>query len=178
MIKIVDIFDTVITELKANGRYNSQHDGDENWYESHIMLAELLNPNNAYEYTKKGIGWYYYTDSMGVTYGVRAVYQPIEPVPYFELKTWWENNDCSPVYDTPSHKSTAKDWDKRSNTVAKIYRDEIVPFLINNTYSNVLKIVPKDQQRYYFSKRLVEKFSPETWEIVENFPKELIINIK
>jgi hypothetical protein len=39
----------------------------------------------------------------------------------------------------------------------------------------ILKFVPLDKQRYYFSLRMIKKFIPKEWKIIENFPTEIMI---
>jgi hypothetical protein len=167
MIKLIDILNDVITELSSN---NIQKVGG--------VLTELLNPDNAYEYHKKGNGWYQYTDDNEVTYDVRVTLQTIQPEDYLEFKTWWTDESGGTMYDNPPTKSTTTNSDRRSDTVAKIYRDEIVPFLATQPLSKILKIIPIDSRRYRLSIILVRKYTPSDWEIIENFPKEIIINIK
>jgi len=148
---------------------------ERNLFETYITLVELLNPNNSYEYRKVGKGWFRYSDVVGNIYDVRITYQPVAD-PYFELKTWWYDENDKPIYQELPSNSSSQDWDKRSNTIAKIYRDEIIPFFEEHlSYCNKLIFKPVDSQRYYFSKRLIEKFTPKDFKVVEKYPTEIII---
>ena len=44
------ILDELINEVKKNGQYHYKEDWEKNWLHTNLMLSELLNPNNAYEY--------------------------------------------------------------------------------------------------------------------------------
>jgi hypothetical protein len=74
-----------------------------------------------------------------------------------------------------SPNSSAIDWDKRSDTVAKIYRDKILPFFKQQTLTNLMVIKPISSSRMKFAERLVKKFTPEDF-TTEFKDKEIIIN--
>ena len=76
--------------------------------------------------------------------------------------------------------SNAIDWDKKSDTVAKIFRDEILPlFLSKKLDVSIMKIIPITMSRYQFAIRLVNKFvDTDKIEIIENKPKEITLKIK
>jgi len=149
---------------------------DKNLYETYTILGELLNPDYAYPYTQKIKGLWEYNDAVGNTYFVRLVYQPTDQ-PYFELKTGYYDENSKPKYD-PSvpPNSTSQDWDKRSDTVAKIYRDEVIPLFLEQDLCNTLIIKPLEIKRYQFSVRLINKFTPTNIIDVEyNKPKSIIL---
>jgi len=127
-----------------------------------ITLGELLDPNNSYPYSSPMKGLWVYKDANGVNFFARIVYQSTFN-PHFEFKTGWfdETKDNRATYDPPiPPNSSAIDWDKRSNTVAKIYRDEVLPFFEKQTISNTLRIKPLSDSRMKFAQRLVKKFTP------------------
>ena len=146
-------------------------------FENYILLGELLNPENSYEYSESILrGMWEYFDVNNNLFFVRIVYQPTR-IPHFELKFgWFENNDYKfPKYD-PSvpENSSVFDWDKRSNTVAKIFRDEVIPFFKKQNLTNELKICPLEIKRYLFAIRLVKKYIDlDEFDITENKPKEI-----
>lgn len=149
--------------------------GEENVFESYVLMAELLNPDDSYTYTEVAKGIWRYQDIFENYIFVRIVYQPVKQ-PYFEIKTWWVDDETGKkIYNEIPKSSTTQDWDKRSNTIAKIFRDEIIPLFRNQDLTNILKILPVTSSRYYFSLRMVKKFIPADWEIMENSPKEIII---
>ena len=144
-----------------------------NLFETYAMLGELLNPNNSFTYENVAKGWYEYLDSRGNKYFVRLTYNPTV-VPFFELKTGWYDENGKLYYESTHPNSSVKDWDKRSDTVAKIFRDDIIPFFLEQDLSNTLKIFPLDIKRYQFSIRLVNKFvSNDKIEIVEYKPDRI-----
>ena len=152
---------------------------EQNLYETYVIMGELLNPNYAYPYTGDK-GWYHYTDNDNNRYFVRLTYNPTK-TPYYELKTGWYDDNSKPNYDPPTHpNTTTTDWDKRSDTVAKIFRDEILPlFLSKKLDVSVIKIIPITMSRYQFSIRMVNKFvDTDKIEIIENKPKEIILKLK
>ena len=102
------------------------------------------------------------------------VYQPITEG-YFEVKPGWLDENNKPKYDKLPFKINSIDWDKRSDTVAKIYKDEFLPFFLNQNLTDLLKFKPIDNQRYYFSLRLVKKYKPTGCEIIEEFPKTITL---
>lgn len=173
-MKLIEILENVINDLKKQNRYNPRNFAEENLYDSYILLAELLNPNNAYEYKQVGKGIWQYSDINDNEFFVRIVYQPVSN-PYFEIKTWWADEDGKKQYDNLPRTVTAKDWDKRSDTVAKIFRDEIIPLFDNQDHSNKMIFKPVTESRYYFSLRMIKKFIPKEWNIIENFPKEIVV---
>lgn len=168
MIKLRQLLD----EVKRKGQYDAKDAADENLFETYLMLGELLNPNNAYEYNVFQ-GMYYFRDSSDNPFCARLVYQPTAE-PFWEFKTWWVDNKQA-VYDRLPDNTTAQDWDKRSDTIAKIFRDEIIPKFLAQNNSNIMKIKPLDSKRYQFSLRMVKKFTPKELKIIEDFPKNIII---
>lgn len=169
MIKLIEI----LNQIKTDNDYLQLNNFiDQNLYETYTILGELLDPNNSYDYQEKSKGFWTYIDINNNLFFVRLIFQPTTD-PYFELKTGWIDNG-KPRYDLPNN-STSQDWDKRSNTVAKIYKDEIIPFFNNQTLNDTLIIKPLDIKRYQFSIRLINKFKIHNTEIIENKPKEIII---
>jgi hypothetical protein len=141
-----------------------------------IIMGELLNPDESFSY-EGDKGLYFYKDSSDNEYFVRLAYQVTES-PYFEFKTgWFEGNDRSkPRYDPALPPNvTALDNNKRGNTVAKIYRDELIPRFEQNDLSNKLVIKPISSSRYQFSIRLVKKFTPSNMEVIEDYPNSITI---
>jgi hypothetical protein len=150
-------------EVKEFFKQNPYSLQDELILENEIILSELLDPEDSYEY-EGSKGLYYYRDINNVTFFVRLTYQPLSD-PYFELKTGWMDKQGKPQYEpsTPpiSPDSSAIDLDKRSNTVAKIYRDEIVPFFKQQNLANKVVVKPISPSRSRFSRMLLNKFTPK-----------------
>ena len=158
MIKLTDIF----KQIHQDPDYQSlkSESNDQNLFETYTMLGELLNPDNAYPYQQQTKDLWIYNDIEENTYFVRITFQPTNQ-PYFELKTGYFDKNNKPQYDPAvPENSTGKDWDKRSDTVAKIYRDEVIPYFLNQQLSDILTIKPLEIKRYQFSMRLVDKFTP------------------
>jgi hypothetical protein len=134
------------------------------------LMVEVVNPDGErFEYDKSNIkGLYTYKDSRDNLYFARITYSPSSP-PKFEFKVgWFENNDISkPKYEPQLPPNTTSiDNLKRRNTVAKIYRDEVLPFLKNNQkLAKQLNINPISNPRYIFSQRLVQKHTPPEYNI-------------
>jgi hypothetical protein len=134
------------------------------------LMAEVVNPDGDYfsyqELNPKGL--FVYKDSKDNLYFARIFYQSTS-TPYFEFKAgWFEDNDMSkPKYD-PQLPPNVMGMDnlKRRNTIAKIYRDEIIPyFKEKSSLSNTLIINPISDLRYTFSKRLVQNHTPKDFSI-------------
>jgi PAS domain-containing protein len=138
------------------------------------LMGEVVNPDGErFEYKESNVkGLFTYKDSYNNLYFVRILYNPLSTNSYFEFKTgWFKDNDLSkPTYDPhlPSN-TTGMDNLKRRNTVAKIYRDEILPFFIaNKSLSNKLYIKPISHSRHIFSKRLVKNHTSKDFNIEED----------
>jgi hypothetical protein len=158
MIKLINI----LNQIQQDSDYQllKLKSSDQNLFETYTILGELLNPDSAYSYQQKTKDLWVYNDIEENTYFVRITFQPTNQ-PYFELKTGYFNKNNKPQYDPAvPENSTVKDWDKRSDTVAKIYRDEVIPYFLNQSLSNILIIKPLEIKRYQFSVRLVNKFTP------------------
>lgn len=162
-MKVKNLQKLIKNELKEFFKTNKYSLEDELILENEIILSELLDPEDSYEY-KGSKGLYYYEDVNNVKFFVRLTYQPISD-PYFELKTGWLNKQGKPQYEpsTPpiSSDSSAIDLDKRSNTLAKIYRDEILPFFKEQELSGRMVIKPISASRSRFSRMLISKFTPK-----------------
>lgn len=161
----------ILEKIQNDNHYIELDDCDKNIFESYVLMGELLNPNNSYKYEQKYKGYFVFEDNQGYNYFVRIVYQPTKE-PYFEIKMGWVDLEGDSKYLKQSEREIDE---RRSDTIAKIYRDEILPFFISQDKSNVLKIKPLDIKRYQFSIRLVKKFKNDKIEILENQPNEIIL---
>jgi hypothetical protein len=160
MIKLIDIINQIQQNPDFLSLSNHPESSDQNLFETYTILGELLNPDNAYLYQQQTKDLWIYNDIEENTYFVRIIFQPTNQ-PHFELKTGYFDKNNKPQYDPAvPENSTGKDWDKRSDTVAKIYRDEIIPYFLNQSLSNILTIKPLEIKRYQFSVRLINKFTP------------------
>ena len=133
------------------------------------LTSEVINPDgDTFRYDEISKELFTYKDSLDNLYFARIVYQPTNN-PHFEFKVgWFENNNIkTPKYDPQlPPNSTAIDNIKRRNTVAKIYRDEILPFFKENqNYSNILLFKPISNSRFIFSKRLIQNHTPSDFKI-------------
>ena len=167
-MKLNNLKKLIKEELEEYFKTNSYSLKDELIIENEIILGELLNPDNSYPYKKVSKGFFTYEDLNGVKFFVRATYTP-EPQNYFEFKTGWFDENEKVNYDPSippvSPNSSAIDWDKRSDTVAKIYRDEILPFFKQQALTNLMVIKPISSSRMKFAERLVKKFTPNEFKI-------------
>lgn len=178
MIKLGEILEEIRKEQDYKNLLNEE---DQIIFEQFVELGEILNPNNSYNYSlKRGFKEVWeFNDKVGNTYFARIVYQPLKD-PFFELKTGYYNDKGETIYDpnVPSMapSSTAQDVHTRGDTVAKIFRDEIIPYFLNQNLSNKLVIKPIDIKRYQFAIRMVNKFTLKNQiKIVENKPNEIIL---
>lgn len=175
-----ELLEETILELKEKNQYSPSDWYEENLFETNILLGELLNPNNAYPYEEVSVGLWKYQDSDENTFFARIVLQPIrDDYEYFEFKTWWIDKNGRRVYGELPLNTTAKDWDRKSDTIAKIFRDEVLPLFKKLGRSDMLKILPISKSRFAFTTRMVKKFvNKNDFEIIEDFPKEVIIKKK
>lgn len=162
-MKKQDLQKLVEQEIKSFFKTHKYSLEDELILENQIILGELLDPSNVYPYSGSR-GLCTYIDSTDVTYFVRLIYQPTSE-PYFELKTGWIDSNGKPKYEPSfppiSSRSSAIDLDKRSNTLAKIYRDEILPFFKSQSLSNKMIIKPISDSRARFSRIMINRLTPK-----------------
>jgi nicotinic acid mononucleotide adenylyltransferase len=146
------------------------------------LMAEVVNPDGEhFQYQESNTkGLFTYRDSQDNLYFARIFYQPTSN-PHFEFKVgWFKDNDLSkPQYDPQLPPSAiGADNLKRRNTIAKIYRDEIIPYFKKNlSLSNTLTINPISDLRYTFSKRLVQNHTPKDFDIQYDNKNQKFINI-
>lgn len=167
-MKLDNLKNLIKEELKEHFKTNPYSLEDELIMENEIMLGELLNPDNSYPYINEGKGIWSYKDMNDVKFIVRLTYQPTS-TPYLEFKTGWTNPEGKIQYEPSippvSPNSSAIDWDKRSDTVAKIYRDEVLPFFKQQNLTNFMVIKPISSSRMKFAERLVKKFTPNEFKV-------------
>ena len=163
-MKLDNLRKIVKEELQKHFKSHPYSLEDEMVITNEVMLGELLNPDNSLSYKKVSKGFYTYEDPNGVKFFVRAAYTP-EPQNYFEFKTGWFDQNGKATYEPSvpygNQETSALDINSRSDTVAKIYRDEILPFFKQQTLTDTIIIKPISSSRMKFAERLVKKFTPE-----------------
>lgn len=174
-MKMIEILKELIQEIQDKQKTPQKLSVlDENMLVTDLLLSELFDPANAYDYSEYS-GIFYYTDSGGVRFCVRLTYMPAKE-PYWELKSWWvDPKTKKPVYSYLPDDTTSTDLIRRSDTTAAIFRDKLIPLFEKQGNSNIMKIFPMDSRRFNYSLRLAKKFIPKTWEIIENYPKSITI---
>jgi hypothetical protein len=160
-----------IEKINVDSDYIKLNIKDQNLFQSYWLLGELLNPINSYNYEEEAKGYWVFIDEHGYDFFVRIVYQPVGEG-YWEVKFGWVDLPNQQKY----LRQPAREIDeKRSDTIAKIYRDEVIPFFLNQDFNNNLLIIPLDIKRYQFSLRLAKKFTPNNIEIIEDKPNQIIL---
>jgi len=176
-MKLDNLRKIVKEELQKHFKSHPYSLKDEMVITNEVMLGELLNPDNSLPYEKVSKGFYTYEDPNGVKFFVRAAYTP-EPQNYFEFKTGWFDQNGKATYEPSvpygNQETSALDINSRSDTVAKIYRDEILSFFKQQTLTDTMVIKPISLSRMKFAERLVKKFTPEDF-TTEFKDKEIII---
>jgi hypothetical protein len=177
-MKLDNLKEIVKEELQNHFKNHPYSLKDEMIITNEVILGELLNPENSLLYEKVSKGFYTYEDPNGVKFFVRAAYVP-EPQNYFEFKTGWFDQNGKVTYEPSvpygNQETSTLDINSRSDTVAKIYRDEILPFFKQQTLTDIMVIKPISSSRMKFAERLVKKFTPEDF-TTEFKDKEIIIN--
>jgi hypothetical protein len=167
-MKLDNVKKIVKEELQKHFKNHPYSLEDEMIITNEVMLGELLNPNHSYPYVEEGNGVWSYKDMNDVKFIVRLTYQPTSN-PYLEFKTGWINPKGKIQYEPSippiSPNSSAIDWGKRSDTVAKIYKDEILPFFKQQTLTDTMVIKSISLSRMKFAERLVKKFTPEDFTV-------------
>jgi hypothetical protein len=177
-MKLDNLKEIVKEELQKHFKNHLYSLKDEMIITNEVLIGEFLNPENSLSYEKVSKGFYTYEDPNGVKFFVRAAYTP-EPQNYFEFKTGWFDQNGKATYEPSvpygNQNTSALDINTRSDTVAKIYRDEILPFFKQQTLTDIMVIKPISSSRMKFAERLVKKFTPEDF-TTEFKDKEIIIN--
>lgn len=162
-MKLNEIREIIKQELNEYFKIHEYSLEDDLIMTNEITLGELLNPEHSYPYYGDKELWKY-KDMNDVEFFVRLTFQPLSKNPYLEFKTGWINKKGRAQYEPSippiSPKSSAIDWDRRSDTVAKIYRDELLPYFEKQNLSNMMVIKPISTSRMKFAERLVKKFTP------------------
>lgn len=168
MKSVQSFLDSIVEDVV----YQALSDVDKNVYLSYNILGELLDPDKASPYTERVKHLWVFEDSNNLEYYVRLVYQPLNEEPFFEVKHGWLG-DRSEMYT--KRRLDVMDFTK-SDTIAAIYRDETIPFFLEQSLTDTMVLKPLDIERYKFSERLVKKLTPQNLKIdyIEN---ELTINI-
>lgn len=153
---------------------------EEEFFKQEDQLSlEVVNPDGEiFDYTSTNIkGLYTYKDSKDNLYFARISYYAAKQ-PYFEFKVgWFKDNDLSKSTYEPAlpQEGTSMDNIKRRNTVAKIYRDEILPFYKEKASKDIPLIInPISNSRYIFSQRLVKNYTPSEYTVTEQDGKLII----
>lgn len=158
-----------LSQIRIESSYPNKSDwAEQNLYETYAVISELIDADNAYQYESSGRGIWKYKDIVDNEYYVRLAYVPdlkSEDKGYIELKTYWIDDSGKPKYTDFNGKSTNKDLQKRSDTLAKIYRDEVIPFFESQNKTKEMRIVPVDKTRYRLSKMLVSKYTPKHYSL-------------
>lgn len=171
----LNIFQIILSELKNIPEYKTLTKwAEKNEFESYYLMGELLNPSNAYKYQKIGKGRFTFKAKNDVLYFVNLVYQPTKD-PHFEFKLGWIDEKNTPHYEKSDNLNYIDSI--RSDTIAKIWKDEILPFFKKQNLSDKIIIKPLNQdiKRYLFALKLVQKFKKKWFDIQEEKPKQITI---
>lgn len=172
MISTIDI---ILDTFKDDAEYIRLSHPHSNIYESWMLMAELLDPAKSYDYQEKMRGLWVFRDRNSIEYFVRLTYQPTT-TPFYEFKMGWFDEGGKPQY----HQKTKGEIEIdgfRSDTIAKIYRDEVIPMFLSSEYSGEMHVIPlkEDPARYGFFLRMVKKFPIPNTDIIEDKYKLVIV---
>jgi len=165
----------IIREICERKEYKSiNNDIDKNIYFTHAYLLEIFDANDSYEYDKEG-DIFIFKAKDNINYFLRLTYQPTK-IPYCELKFGYFNDTGKAIYTDPGSITD----EKKSNTIAKIYRDECIPLFEKYNKVKDMYIIPieEDMRRYRYARMLVNKFPISNTEIIEDPPHKIIIRKK
>jgi hypothetical protein len=164
---------TKLTHLLSQIRLESQYPNSDSWekqdlYETYAIISEFLDAENAFDYRKVGKATWEYEDSLKNAFYVKLTFVPglsSENESYLELKSYWTNDQGKPMYSDFNGKSSSVDLQRSSDTTAKIFRNEVIPFFDSQSISKELRIVPVDPVRYRLSKMMVKKYAPFNYDV-------------
>jgi hypothetical protein len=137
------------------------------------IMGGILDPTNAFNYTKISNREFEYYDSVGNIFCLRLI--KIEPKK-FEIELSWVDENGGHIIEPAFPASVVTgDNNKRGNTVSKIFIEEILPFA--KKINAELSVKPFEANRYSFCKRVLEKFVSEEFSLIE-VNQEFTITIK
>lgn len=137
------------------------------------IMGGILDPTNAFNYTKISEREFEYYDSVGNIFCLRLV--KIERNKLEIELSWFDENGVHIIEPAFPTNVVTQDSNKRGNTVSKIFVNEILPYA--KRIKAELSVKPFEHNRYLFCKRLLEKFVNEDFELKE-VNKEFTITIK
>lgn len=129
-------------------------------------MGGILNPDNAFEYTKISKHLFVYKDSLNNEYFLQL--ERNNTLRGMEIKIGWLDDKRQRQFEIPFPPNIAvEDNNLRGNTISKILKDEVLPMVVSHGIRLVAK--PYDAHRYPFVKRILEKFvDTETCNLVED----------
>ena len=159
----------LLKQIRSESNYPKEGDWSlQDVYETYALLSEFLDSTNAYEYNQSGKTTWSYKDALNNEFYIKLAYIPglqQNDVGYLELKTFWTDESDIPQYTDFNGNTTNKDLQKRSDTVAKVYHDEVIPFFQSQNLTKELRIIPVNDVRYRLSQMMVKKYTPEDYRI-------------
>jgi hypothetical protein len=167
----------VIKEICENEVYKQL----DNWYDqdtfqSYYLMSEFFNTSNVYDYKMSHKYNFIFSDRSDIKYFVRVVYNSDDKIygDHLEIKMGWYDSNGKSQYEEKNKHSIDE---YRGNTIAKIYRDEILPFFKTQPLCDILifKSLHHDIKRYLFSLRMIQKFKEPWFDIIENKPIDIIL---
>ena len=146
---------------------------DINQFESYYLIGELLNPSHSYDYTKIGNSTFTFKDRNDIEYLLKLVYYSKNEEYVLEFKLGWLDDNGKIHYKKNHNLENIDSF--RSDTIAKVWRDEILPLFKKQKLTNILVFNPlnNDIKRYLFSLKMVQKFKKKWFDIIENKPKQI-----
>jgi len=148
----------ILGELASNKTNLSEHKSI--WYSESMIFNEVANPEISYKYEENDPNSWLFNDKYGNIIGVSFDVGTRYVDSFFILMgldgRQFKAFDVEPYLDkiTPESFSGGSD-ELRSNTIAKIIRDEIVPRFLNNKPS-IIKIHPIDEYRHKIMYKIAE----------------------
>lgn len=138
-------------------------------------MGGLLNPDNAFEYTKVNNFLFTYKDSLNNVYFLQLIKEPFNR--YHEILIGWFDSNNKMIFEPALPTNIdSKDNNKRGNTVAKIFRDELLPLIEKNNFCFSIKTM--DNKRNAFSKRLLLKFFNTDKNVLKEFKNNFFVSKK
>ena len=172
---MISILELILSNLKQDPEYTKLKYPESNVYESWAFMGELLDPSKAYEYKEAAKGVWTFEDRNDITYFVRLTYQPVK-TPFYEFKVGWFDENNTAQYHQKAKGDIEID-SFRSDTIAKIYKDEVISAFTKSEYCGEMHIIPlkEDSARYNFFLRMAEKFPIPGTTLIEDKYKCIIV---
>jgi len=144
----------LLKELLEENEYKQLDLEESIAYENHIIISELVNPQDHYSYTSVGKCWFKFYDIHEKIHNIRLLKNGDE----FDVKLWFEDENGRPNYNRPNVYYKMDYDSKIYNTHFYIILNEIIPYFFEKLPNEKLNFPFIDKARFRLFKIDFNKF--------------------